>query len=492
MTEPPPRARRRGFHRPASLALVLCLTGVGLICGAHAARADDTIRAQEYVQVMGLDLLKEEGLDGSGVTIAVVDTPADTSVPELAAADITTTTPCDVGLNRPEHATGTLSLLASPDYGWAPKATFLHYAIPTGGQGREADDAQRALVKEKCGGESTNLAAVVNRALNDGADVINISLGSDLDTITMDTSLPYALVRASKLGVPVVLASGNDSGERVSDEAATNGAVAVGATTLDGTTTDFSNQGPGLTIMAPGVSVVVRDPDGNGALTRIDSNAQGTSFAAPLVTGTLALAMQKWPEATGNQLLRSMLDTAGRAHGVDAWDTNFGWGLVRAVDLVDTDPMSQPDSNPLLQKVPGNRPTPEMIAGYWDGLEDPSRILGDEDYIYRGTSETTVLAHPENSQLGTSPRFHGAGLDVEAYLAGRPQPASSSGSAQSGDSSQSGSSAQSGTTAAQQGGAGDGTSWPLIAGGAAIVLLLGVGGSVALVRTRRSRPQEQE
>lgn len=466
----------------------LCLAASTLLCSAPVAHADDTIRSQEYVQVMGLDVLKEEGLDGSGVTIAVIDDPIDTSVPELASADITTTNVCDVGLASPRHGTAVVSLLASPDYGWAPKATFHHYAVPTG-PGPSFNAEFDELMRENCTGEhSSDLGAVVNSALDDGADVISISLGTYYETIGYELRLPYALLRASRLGVPVVIGSGNDGRDELTPQASVNGVVAVGATTLDGTTTDFSNQGPGLTIMAPGVDVALREPDASGALTTITTTGKGTSFATPLVTGALALAMQKWPEATGNQLVRSMLDTAGRANGVDAWDPHFGWGLVRAGDLVHTDPMSQPDSNPLLQKIPEGKPDAEMTANYWDGLVDPSFTPNDDDYFYRGTNESFALSDPQRSQLGTSPRFHGNGFDAAAFLAGKPQPTSPAGAAQSGASAQSG--------PGQSGPAGSGTAGrPLprgvVAGGAAVVLVLAAGGGAALVRARRTRPQEE-
>ena len=108
----------------ATLAMVVLAIG-GL--AVAPADADDTIRTQWYTAPTGLDELKARGLDGTGVTIAIIDGPIDTSVPELVGADITVNDPCGAPTAPAEaaHATRVASILASPDFGWAPKAKYL-------------------------------------------------------------------------------------------------------------------------------------------------------------------------------------------------------------------------------------------------------------------------------------------------------------------------------------------------------------------------------
>nr|WP_300144382.1 S8/S53 family peptidase [Propionicimonas sp.] len=381
--------RRTRLTRVA-LALGLGLVWAGTLGPAPEAVSAGTIRTQPYTEVVGLDVLRERGLDGTGVTIAIIDGPPEVSVPELRGADVTVKDYCKEPASREHvaHGTAVTSLLASPDYGWAPKARYLVYNMPL---------QQWEQLNSKCRkSRAFNLEYLVNQALTDGADVI---------TTSVDGVPPsgYSLTRAAMLGVPVIAGAGNGNRNRLLLGRA-NLITAVGATDLSGKRAPFSSYGAGLTVMAPGTNVTTRGYGSGGRLSRIEKNAKGTSFAAPMVAGALALARQKWPDADGNQLLNALLATARRPSS--EWNPTTGWGTLDAVALIDTDPSGLSHENPLADKgEPDRSPTLAEQADYRDGLTDPSLLVNDDGYIYRGEDQIICMQYPDRCQLGTSPRL---------------------------------------------------------------------------------------
>ncbi|WP_207382318.1 hypothetical protein [Schaalia georgiae] len=93
----------------------------------------DEITTQEYVAALGVANEAAAGYTGEGVSIAVIDGPADTTVPELAGADITVTPMCDFTASPDgrSHGTAMVSILAARGYGVARGAHITNYATPT-------------------------------------------------------------------------------------------------------------------------------------------------------------------------------------------------------------------------------------------------------------------------------------------------------------------------------------------------------------------------
>ena len=131
-------------------------------------------------------------------------------------------------------------------------------------------------------------------------------------------------------------------------------------------------------------------------------------MSAALVAGMLALARQKWPDATPNQILQSLVHSG--LNPDHEWNQKTGYGAAALGSLVNDDPSQYPDENPILQKQGGSEPTAEEVADYIDGLVNPS-LYHDfpESYVYRGADDTVVLYQSELKNplhLGTSPRYH--------------------------------------------------------------------------------------
>ena len=162
------RARAGALGR-AGAAVVLAAAVA--LAGAPGAVAVDEITTQEYVTALGVDKEAAAGYTGEGVNIAVIDGPADTTVPELAGADIAVKNMCDFTASPDgrTHATTVVSILAARGYGVARGARITNYVVPA------PDDTN----KSACSGIDTDDG--INAAVADGARVISISLGGGQD-----------------------------------------------------------------------------------------------------------------------------------------------------------------------------------------------------------------------------------------------------------------------------------------------------------------------
>ncbi len=129
-------------------------------------------------------------------------------------------------------------------------------------------------------GAYSDVAAAIIRATNEGAQVINLSLGGAFPSTLMENAINYAVER----GVTVVAAAGNTGSEQVLYPAAYAPVIAVGAVDEARQTASFSARGAGVDIWAPGQNIVTTRLDGGHA-----PGGGGTSFAAPYVAGAAAV-----------------------------------------------------------------------------------------------------------------------------------------------------------------------------------------------------------
>lgn len=156
------RARTNAPRAGSAVVLAAALALAGSPAGAV-----DEITTQGYVGPLGVANEAAAGYTGEGVSIAVIDGPADTTVPELAGADITVTPMCDYTAtpDSRSHATAMVSILAARGYGVARGAHITNYVVPA------PDDTD----KGNCSGIDTDDG--INAAVADGARVISISRG---------------------------------------------------------------------------------------------------------------------------------------------------------------------------------------------------------------------------------------------------------------------------------------------------------------------------
>jgi serine protease len=211
-------------------------------------------------------------------------------------------------------------------------------------------------------GMDAHAVEAIHYAVDNGADVINMSLGftgtGDPDgsgnVCTEIVGLNAALEYAYAHGVVVVAASGNDSVGTVSCPAAYPTVIATGSTDFAGNASWFSNGGDALDITAPGGDPnadLNGDGFSDGALQETycydwvtlfflgaydlfcNIFLSGTSMATPHVSGAAALLLGENASLTPDQV-RSFLETTARDRGPAGWDAMYGWGALDAAAAV--------------------------------------------------------------------------------------------------------------------------------------------------------------
>jgi len=274
---------------------------------------------EEPLQQINADFAQGIGLRGEGIRIAVLDTGIDETHPALAGKVVAaenfsdSTTASDVF----GHGTHVAGIIAGNPYGVAPNARLLNAKV----------------LNDSGSGTASGVIAGINWAIGQGADVINLSLGAPIaDT---DTPLNQAVRDAIAQGVVVAVASGNcGSGcasggcggfAGVTMPGNTAEAITVGAVDSGNNRACFS--GGGIInneikpdVSAPGVGIVSSVPGGTAAKS-------GTSMATPFAAGAAALAMQKHPEFSAQQV-KQFLERTALDLGAQGEDMDYGWGLL--------------------------------------------------------------------------------------------------------------------------------------------------------------------
>ena len=383
----------RAARALTTVASALALA-VGVLTLAPApAHADGAVPSQEYFSYYHFDTARAKGYTGKGVTIAVIDGPVDTSNPALKGANITDKSRCTIQ-DSPEgirHGTDMAIILVSPITGVAPDATLYTYQSST----------STTTSNGSCdsnGDRLNTIAALINQAVEDGAQIISVS-----QTVSESSNeLKWAITNAITKGVIIVAAAGN---EALPDDITTlgrySGVVGVSAINSDGTFASYSSWGDGVVTAAFGAPYNTFDVNTGEPIT-----VQGTSISTPLVAGMLALARQKWPDATANQILQLLVHTGLNPN--HDWNKYTGYGAIDGGALVNTDPSQYPDENPIIQKNGGSEPTAQEVQDYIDGVAGSSWLDSFPDtYVYRGADQGVVYDHGSIPvHLGTSPRYH--------------------------------------------------------------------------------------
>src|SRR4051812_30050588 len=203
-------------------------------------------------------------------------------------------------------------------------------------------------------GDAATIADGVRFAAKRGADIINLSLEFSSDVGADEIpELLSALAYAHRKGAMVVAASGNEAHRAVAYPARAKNVVSVGASTIHGCLSDFSNDGAGLDMVAPGggadaeladdANCKPQEPPGPdifqltflGSSPRafgLPSGYEGTSMAVPHVSATAALIIASrvlGRNPTPEALERRLEKTAGDL-GPPGYDTRYGAGLINA------------------------------------------------------------------------------------------------------------------------------------------------------------------
>ena len=181
----------------------------------------------------------------------------------------------------------------------------------------------KVLDRENQGTWST-LAQGIIYAADNGARIINLSLGS----FVASKVLQEAIVYAQQQGALIVAAAGNYGVDMPFYPAALDGVVAVGATTMQQHRWEKSNYGAYLDVVAPGDLIYSTYHQGDntyGGYTFLS----GTSLATPFVSGLAGLLLSLHPTLKAAEL-RAALALGAEDLGAPGWDPEYGSGLINA------------------------------------------------------------------------------------------------------------------------------------------------------------------
>ena len=249
--------------------------------------------------------------DGTGVCVGVVDSGIALNHPDLsgkvaASADWTGEGVSSYG-NHATHVAGIIA--AKPNnsqgiVGAAPGVSLLN---------------AKALSAALGEGTTSGVAQAIVWAVDNGAGVINASIGGNSGSSALLQAINYAQAH----DVVIIASGGNDGlkGNSSSWPASYEWPIATASITDTGALSPFSTQASYIDIAAPGSSI----------LSTLTSSRygymSGTSMAAPHVAALAALARAAHPSESATQI-RSRIENTATDSGSAGWDSSFGWGVI--------------------------------------------------------------------------------------------------------------------------------------------------------------------
>lgn len=383
--------------------------GIGKVWldGVRGANLDRSVRQ------IGADQAWESGYDGKGVTIAVLDTGVDRTHGDLGTQVVgeKNFSASPDAVDRVGHGTHVASIAAGTGAtsggrykGVAPGAKVI--------SGKVLDD-------EGFGDDSAVIAGM-EWAAAEGADVVNLSLGS-ADSPGVDPLEAAVNTLTAEKGILFAVAAGNDGeygASSLGSPGSADAALTVGAVDQDDRLAPFSGIGPRVgdgavkpDVTAPGVAITAAAAPGSALDTRPGTphpapgylTIDGTSMATPHVAGAAAILKQRHPEWTSTELKGALIAST---EGGDHTAFQQGSGRVRAdralAQSVIADPVSlnfgearwpHPDDQLVTRKLGyRNLGTSDVTLDLSVTTRDPAGKPAPAGFFALGASRVTVPA----------------------------------------------------------------------------------------------------
>ncbi|MGA5141537.1 S8 family serine peptidase [Streptomyces azureus] len=287
---------------------------------APSATAADVQSKQWYLNAMHAEDMWKIST-GKGVKVAVLDTGVNPDTPSLKGQVLGDEVPDAVSYNATEdydgHGTSMAELIAGTGagegmQGLAPGTKIIPIRMLVNGVKNETD-------KKK----TPSAADAIKAAADSDAQIINMSYGGRFIDPDEEKAIKYAHAK----GKLMFAGTGNDADSKnvIDYPAAYPYVVGVAAADDKGKVGEFSEYGNYVDLSAPGLNV----PTWCDATFRSYCDGEGTSMATAIASASAALIWSAHPDWTANQVLRTMIDTAGRTWAKGERSNYLGYGAVR-------------------------------------------------------------------------------------------------------------------------------------------------------------------
>ncbi|MFJ7934398.1 S8 family peptidase [Sporosarcina sp. NPDC096371] len=368
----------------------------------------------------------ESGYDGTGVTVAVLDTGIDKNHPDVAGQldGAVSFVPGEEALDHHSHGTHVAS-------------TVLGTGAASDGRNKGVAPGARLLVGKVLGDDGFGQDSWVIEGMEwaaENAKVVNMSLG---DTVPSDGTDPMsqAVNELSKeTGALFVIAAGNSGAEGIAAPGAADSALTVGSVDKSDRLSWFSSKGPRLgeaglkpDLVAPGTGIVAArsqlSSQGSGSYLTLN----GTSMATPHVAGAAAILSQRYPDWTAAQLKNALMSTTKKLDSITPFEGGTGrldvaaatLGTVHATGSLDFGFFDWPhDGDVPIEKTvtytnESDEPVTLDLAATFTGNNDsetPEGLLKlSEDTVTvpaKGSADVVVTVDPESAVVGNRYQGH--------------------------------------------------------------------------------------
>ncbi len=285
--------------------------------------SDTEFSGQWNLGMISAVTVREKGIFGNDVKIAVLDSGLNTEHPDLKSANILQ------GYNCVANASNVADV--SDNYGHGTKVCGIIAAQSDNQTGIAGIAPEVHIIPLKITDQKnlwlSDIYTGIDMAIKLECDIINMSLGGALTDEAAISEFKSWIDKASDAGIIIVAAAGN-GGTNLNYPAAFENVIGVGSVDKNGNISAYSQQNESVFVTAPGVDIISLSNSGG---TISDT---GTSLATPHITAAVALIKELNPDCTLDEI-KELLKTTSIDLGDVGRDICYGYGLLNINGILD-------------------------------------------------------------------------------------------------------------------------------------------------------------